>query len=237
MRLDPLLFAVMDGMVGHATAAAVALVLVVVGCSSSAGDEIVDLTTSVAPAATASLATTTTASATTASTTTTAPSATLAPATTEARTTTSTAPSTTTVEQLATEIEEDLQAARHIFTIAMADPASLDLDDFEGLYTQDGLDGVAASAARRIAAGTAIGPGPQNLDTIVVESATLVDSDTALIIYCNTNDLVVFNRTTGAIIDDSTLSIRDSVVVYRIAGVWLRDSPTSLASYEGESCG
>ena len=206
---------------------ALVAVLVVSGCASGGvSDEIVDLTTtsgvvsSTVPTSTTSEAPTTTS--------TTAPAAT---------TTEESGPGSTTVEDLAAEIEADLRARRDEFTRQMADPVDVDYELLAEWMTQDGLDGARASQQRRLESNTGVRPGAQEINDVKVESVNVLSDGVVLVVTCSTNDSVVFDLSSGEVIDDSLGSIRASIVVHRIDGRWKADAPDTLSIVEGAECG
>jgi hypothetical protein len=205
---------------------ALVAVLVVSGCASGGvSDEIVDLTTtsgvvsSTVPTSTTSEAPTTTS--------TTAPAAT---------TTEESGPGSTTVEDLAAEIEADLQAGRDEFTRQMADPVDVDYERLSEWFTEDGLEGSRASQASLLEDSWGTRAGAQNLDVVVVESVNVLDDRTVLTVLCFTNDLVVFDLSSGETVDDSLGSIRASTLVHHIDGRWKSDAPDTLSIVEGPEC-
>ena len=78
--------------------------------------------------------------------------------------------------------------------------------------------------------------GAQNLDVVVVESVNVLDDRTVLTVLCFTNDLVVFDLSSGETVDDSLGSIRASTLVHHIDGRWKSDAPDTLSIVEGPEC-
>ena len=161
--------------------------------------------------------------------------------TTEASTTTSQAPTTTSeatpttsLEQLTAEIEADLQAGQDALTLATLDPAGSDRGLLDPWFTEDGLAVALDHLDYLVEVGQAVRLG--TIDRVVVESVTPLDSGAALVIYCLTNDSIVFEQSTGTVVDDLTYSYRGSTTVRFRDSRWVRDSSTGLGSREGESC-
>ncbi len=213
----------MSGSVAAVNIVVACLCAALAACSGGANsDEIVELTTT-SPAVES----------------TTAPSSTTSPTTTEAPTTTTTEPqttSTTTAEDLAAEIEADLQAGRDLESQTLHDPSSFDEQALGRYFSPTAIERLRMRLDGRTQDGTASRPGPTETDIIEVESVSVLESGSALVVFCLSNDAVIYDVNSGEVVNDDAGSIRSSRTVSQIGGTWRTDETTHLESFEAFGC-
>lgn len=156
--------------------------------------------------------------------------------TSKAQTTTSEATPTTTLEELTAEIEADLQAGRDLVTSILHNPSAFDAAALSLYFSPSAIDRLRTRLDERLDAGWASRPGPTATDDIAVESVTVLGEADALVITCLSNDAVVFDLTTGAIINDDAGSVRYSTSVAYESGIWRTEETSTLGTFEVFGC-
>ncbi len=213
----------MSGSVAAVKIVVACLCAALAACSGGANsDEIVELTTT-SPAVES----------------TTAPSSTTSSTTTEAPTTTTTEPqttSTTTAEDLAAEIEADLQAGRDLTTSLAEDPSAADLSELSDWLTDPILTRVMDLIASNSDAGIAWRSGPTMTNEVTVEAVSVVEASGARVVFCLSNDIDVYSAETGNSINSDQVSIRYTAWVERTDDVWKLSDAEAITSFEGFGC-
>jgi len=207
--------------------------LLLAACSSGASDEVIPLTApeTIAPAPTSAPPTssTSTAAPTPASSTSTPP---LPSSTTAAQPTSS----TTTPEELRFEIEAALNASRAAAIEAVTEPVGSLTEEQVLLFDEEGLAARIRFIDGIVGAGQAVRPGPLGVENIVVESAVVIDEDSVLVVFCLSSDSILYDISTGAIVDDAQGAFRNTGVVTRVDARWRVPNASRIGTFEGLSC-